>query len=144
MKTVLIFLPNYFPGSLSGGIARSIVNSTEWLGDDFRLLIVTRDRDPGDESAYPNISRNTWVQVGNAQVRYLAPDQLSLAHLQFLVDSTPHDVLHLNSFFDPVFTIKLLFLIRLGRICPKGRVLLSPRGEFGWGSLSLKYPKKRV
>ena len=143
MNTVLIFVPNYFPGYLSGGIARSILNSTEWLGEDFRLLIVTRDRDLGADTPYPDIPRDTWVPLGQAQVRYLAPDQLSLDHLQRLVEETPHDVLHLNSFFDPVFTIKLLLLRRLGRIRTR-RVLLSPRGEFGWGSLNLKYPKKRV
>ena len=143
MNTVLIFVPNYFPGYLSGGIARSIMNSTEWLGDDFRLLIVTRDRDLGSDIPYPDIQSDTWVKLGHAQVRYLAPDQLTMDHLQHLVEETPHDVLHLNSFFDPVFTIKLLLLLRLGRISPR-RVLLSPRGEFGWGSLNLRYPKKRL
>lgn len=141
MKTILIFVPNYFPGFKSGGIARSILNSTEWLGDEFRLLIVTRDRDLGSITPYSDITYDTWIRLGPALVRYLAPNQLTIKHLRRLVIETPHDVLHLNSFFDPVFTIKLLLLRRVGLI-PKSRVLLSPRGEFGWGSLKLKYPKK--
>lgn len=143
MISILIFVPNYFPGFMSGGIARSILNSTEWLGEEFHLLIVTSDRDLGSKTPYPNIPCDTWVRLGAALVRYLAPNQLTLNHLQRLVAETPHDVLHLNSFFDPVFTIKLLLLRRLGRITTR-RVLLSPRGEFGYGSLNLKYIKKRL
>lgn len=117
------------------------MNSAEWLGDEFNLLVVTRDHDLGSATPYPDITYDRWIPVGPALVLYLAPKQLTIKHLRRLVIETPHDVLHLNSFFDPVFTIKLLFLRRLGLI-PKSRVLLSPRGEFGWGSLKLKYPKK--
>lgn len=141
MKNILIFLPNYYPGYLSGGIARSVLNSTNWLGNEFSIYIVTRDRDLGSKTPYSNVCRESWVPVGHAHVRYLAPQQLSLKYLIRLINQTKHDVLHLNSFFDPVFTIKILLLRRLGFI-KTGHVLLSPRGEFGWGSLSLKYLKK--
>jgi glycosyltransferase involved in cell wall biosynthesis len=117
------------------------MNSAEWLGDEFNLLIVTRDHDLGSATPYPDITYDKWMRVGPALVLYLAPKQQTIKHLQRLVVETPHDVLHLNSFFDPVFTIKLLFLRRLG-LLPNSRVLLSPRGEFGWGSLKLKYLKK--
>jgi glycosyltransferase involved in cell wall biosynthesis len=143
MKTVLIFVPNYFPGYLSGGIARSIINTTGWLGEEFHLRVVTRDRDLGQAEAYPGMVRGAWVPLGGASVRYLFPDELDSASLETLVQSTPHDVLHLNSFFDPVFTIKLLLLLRRGKLASE-RVLMSPRGEFGHGSLRLKYPKKKV
>ena len=143
MKTILIFVPNYYPGFKSGGVARSVLNSTGWLGDEFNLLVVTRDRDLGSNIPYPDITYNNWTRLGSTKVRYLAPNQLTLKYLRGLVKETPHDVLHLNSFFDSVFTIKLLLLRRLGLI-EKSRVLISPRGEFGWGSLRFKYPKKRL
>lgn len=143
MKTVLVFVPNYFPGFMSGGIARTVLNTAEWLGDEFSFRIVTRDRDLGSDTRYPDIPRGSWVPLGKSSVRYLAPDELSLASLQRLVNGTPHDILHLNSFFDSVFTIKLLLLLRLGRIAPQ-RVVLSPRGEFVEGPLRLKYPKKKL
>jgi len=143
MKTILIFVPNYFPGYRSGGIARTVINTVEWLGDDFNFLIVTRDRDLGVEEPYPDIRYGTWLPLGRSRVRYLAPEELSLAAVEALVKETPHDVLHLNSFFDSVFTIKLLLLMRLGRI-KEPRVVMSPRGEFVEGPLHLKYPKKRL
>jgi glycosyltransferase involved in cell wall biosynthesis len=143
MKTVLLFVPNYFPGYMSGGIARSVLNTTEWLGEEVRILIVTQDRDWGSDTPYDNVARDCWVPLGKAQVRYLTPEQLTLGYLTELVRATPHDVLHLNSFLDPTFTIKLLLLRRLGKISSP-LVVLSPRGEFGHGSLRLKYPKKKI
>jgi len=143
MKTVLVFVPNYFPGYKSGGVARTVLNTTEWLSSDFRFFIVTRDRDLGSDVPYENIESGTWVPFGKARVRYLKPDELSLDSLAELVRSTAHDILHLNGFFDPVFTIKLLLLRRLKKISPR-RVLLSPRGDFLNGSLRLKYPKKKL
>lgn len=57
MKTVLIFVPNYFPGYMSGGIARTVLNTVEWLGDEFTFLIVTRDRDLGSDRPYEGVPR---------------------------------------------------------------------------------------
>lgn len=142
MKRILTFVPNYFPGYMSGGIARTILNTTDWLGAEFEFLIVTRDRDLGSDTAYAGI-RPGWNMLGQSKVRYLAPEEVSLGYLASLINSTDHDVLHLNSFFDPVFTIKLLLLMRLGRIAPRA-VLLSPRGEFVAGPLALKYAKKKT
>ena len=143
MKKILTFVPNYFPGYKSGGIARTILNTTDWLGTEFKFLIATRDRDLGSSTAYPDIALGTWNAMGHADVRYLAPSELSMASLSEFINATEYDLLHLNSFFDPVFTIKVLMLLRLGRINPPA-VLLSPRGEFVAGPLALKYPKKKL
>lgn len=143
MKTVLIFVPNYFPGYMSGGIARTVLNTVEWLGDECSFLIVTRDRDLGSDTPYANTPRGQWIPMGRSKVRYLAPDELGLSSLAELVNSTPHDILHLNSFFDSVFTIKLLLLRRQGKLNSPS-VVLSPRGEFVEGPLRIKYPKKKT
>jgi len=143
MKTVLIFVPNYFPGYMSGGIARTVLNTVEWLGDEFTFLIVTRDRDLGSDRPYEGVPRGQWLPMGRSKVRYLAPDELGMSALVDLVNGTPHDILHLNSFFDSVFTIKLLLARRLGRL-NSPQVVMSPRGEFVEGPLRIKYPKKKL
>lgn len=143
MKKILIFVPNYFPGYLSGGIARTILNTTAWLGDEFEFLVATRDRDLGSDEPYPEIRYGAWTSLGRARVRYLAPHELSFGRLEAFINSVDYDVLHLNSFFDSVFTIRLLLLRRLGRIDPPA-VILSPRGEFVPGPLAIKYRKKRL
>jgi glycosyltransferase involved in cell wall biosynthesis len=143
MKKILIFVPNYFPGYLSGGIARTIFNTAEWLGGEVEFLIVTRDRDLGSEQPYPGVQRGQWVTMGNSKVRYLEPDELSFLALAQIVKKIEHDILHLNSFFDSVFSIKLLILRRLGWINSR-EVILAPRGEFVPGPLSINYSKKKV
>lgn len=143
MTRVLVFTPYYFPGYMSGGIARTILNTTEWLGEEFSFSIITQDRDLGSSRPYFGCVNHGWMPLGNSEVYYLAPDQISLSSLVDLVNNTPHDVLHLNSFFDPVFTFRLLLLIRLGRIHAPN-VILSPRGEFVEGPLRIKGLKKRL
>ena len=143
MKRILTFVPNYFPGYMSGGIARTILNTTDWLGDEFEFLIATRDRDLGADAPYADVASAQWNRLGKSSVRYLQPRELSMSSLADFVNRTPFDILHLNSFFDPVFTIRLLLLMRMGRIRP-AHVVLSPRGEFVAGPLALKYAKKKT
>lgn len=138
---VLTFIANYLPGYKSGGILRTVSNTVDHLGEEFNFLIVTQDRDLKDSTPYPNIIANTWQPVGGAMVYYLPPRSCTTRGLANLIAATPHDILYLNSFFDPVFTIKLLLARKLGWL-PNSPVLLAPRGEFVEGPLRLKYPKK--
>jgi glycosyltransferase involved in cell wall biosynthesis len=140
-RRLLVFVPNYLPGYKLGGILRTLVNTVDWLADDYEFWIVTRDRDLGEDQPFAGIDVNNWQRVQGAMVRYLAPHMITTRYLTRLVAQTPHDAIHLNSFFDPVFTMKILLARWLGWL-PSGPLILSPRGEFGEGSLRLKYPKK--
>jgi glycosyltransferase involved in cell wall biosynthesis len=138
---ILTFIANYLPGFKSGGIMRTVVNTVNHLGDEFEFLIVTRDRDLKENAPYPGVIVEEWQPVGGAKVYYLPPGSCTARGLSRLVKATPHDILYLNSFFDPVFTIRLLLARRLGWL-PDTPVILAPRGEFVEGPLRLKYPKK--
>lgn len=137
---ILTFVGNYLPGYKAGGILRSIANTVDHLCDDYEFWIVTRDRDLGEDKPYTGIMLNQWQQIGNAMVYYLQPQSSTVKDIFNLIVATPHQVVYLNSFFDP-FTIKVLLIRKLGWVNFK-RVILAPRGEFAWGSLGLKYPKK--
>lgn len=138
--TVLVLVGQYLPGYKAGGILRSVNNMVSHLHGEFRFRIITRDRDLFDDVEYPNIRHNEWQTVGDAEVFYLAPEKETLENLRRVVCEVPHDLLYLNSFFEPL-TVKVLLNRWLGRI-PRKPVVLSPRGEFAWASLRLKYPKK--
>jgi glycosyltransferase involved in cell wall biosynthesis len=138
---ILTFTGNYLPGYKAGGILRTIVNTVDYLGDEFEFLIVTQDRDLKECTPYPDIVVKQWQPVGGAQVYYLPPEECTIKGLADLVAGTPHDILYLNSFFDSVFTIKLLLARRLGWL-PQSPLILAPRGEHVHGPLRLKYPKK--
>jgi glycosyltransferase involved in cell wall biosynthesis len=139
---ILAFVGNYLPGYKAGGILRITVNTVDHLCDEFEFKIVTRDRDVGDDRPYSDIKINQWQQVGNAIVYYLPPQSSTIKDLLKLISQTPHNVLYLNSFFDPL-TIKVLLIRKVGLINVK-HVIVAPWGEFAWASLKQKYPKKFV
>ena len=139
---ILTFVRYYLPGYRSGGPIRSVANLVERLGDEFCFRIVTRDRDAGDESPYPNIARGNWNQIGKAQVLYLPPSHEKILSMRRLLVSTKYDLLYLNSFFAPQFSIQPAVL-RWLQFSNRAPVVLAPRGEFSDAALALKSTKKR-
>lgn len=139
---VLAFTRWYLPGYQAGGPVRTMSNMVDRLGDELDFRIVTQDRDIKDDSAYPDIDPSGWNALGHSQVRYLARQAITLRSLARIICEVTPDVLYLNSFFDPLFTQRVLMLRRLGRLVDIP-VVLAPRGEFSDGALALKSWKKR-
>lgn len=140
--TILVFTGHYLPGYKAGGILRSVTNAVSHFHPEFQFRIVTRDRDLGDAAPYAGIRHEQWQNVGDAHVYYLTAAGESLARLRGIITNTPHDMIRLNSFFDPL-TVKVLLNRRAGRIGRKP-IILSPFGEFAWPSLRQKYLKKAL
>ncbi len=143
MIEVLTFLRYYLPGYTAGGPIRTISNLVDQLGDEFKFKIITSHTDPRDPAPYDGIERDVFHPVGKALVYYASPSQLSRQGLRKLVGAVHFDILYLNSFLDPHFTISPLALRRLG-IIPKTPVVIAPRGEFSPGALALGKHKKRL
>ena len=139
---VLAVLEAYLPGSLGGGPIRSVANLVDRLGDGFEWHIITRDRDFHQRVPYEGVAFDRWTQVGNARVFYASPAMASPPRLLALVRATPHDVVYLNSFFSPRYSVLLVLARRLGLI-PRRGVLVAPRGEFSGGAFGLKSWKKK-
>jgi len=140
---ILTFVGYYLPGYKAGGPIRTVANMVERLGNDFQFKIVTADRDLGDTDNYSSVKIDEWNRVGNGNVFYTSPKMRSLKEYRKIFYSTDSDVIYLNSFFSPYFTIKPLLLRRL-RLIPTKPVIVAPRGEFSPGALGLKNQKKRL
>jgi glycosyltransferase involved in cell wall biosynthesis len=140
--TVLVIISHYLPGEKVGGPVRTTSNMVEWLGDDFDFRILTTDRDVGDTAPYPDIEYGAWHPVGKAKVRYLAPAEQSLLRLRNLINFLTYDVIYLDALFAP-FTLKVLFLRRLG-LLPAKSIILVPRGQWRPEAMRIKSRKKRV
>jgi len=138
---VLVFVRHYLPGYRSGGPVRSLANLVERLGDFLDFRIVTMDRDAADTAPYPGIVVDAWNEVGKSKVYYAGAKTCSLAAVTCLIRRTQHDVMYVNSFFDPGFTLRPLLARYLGLI-RKRPVVIAPRGEFSAGALTLKQRKK--
>lgn len=142
-KQILTLTAFYLPGYKGGGPIRTIASMVDILGDEFDFRIVALDRDLGCDEPYPGIIVNEWKQVGKAQVMYVAPGALTFTFLRHLINSTPHDVLYLNSCFSTRDSIMPLLLRRFGLI-HSPVTIVAPRGEFSKGALNLKYYKKKI
>ena len=143
MVKILLLVGNYLPGFKSGGALRSTVNMVERLGDEFEFWIITSDRDIGDTSGYSRVNKNKWNIVGKAKVFYLSPTDSTIWNISKIINNTEHDILYLNSFFNPVFTIYPLIARRLNKL-PNKPVIVATRGEFAKGALSIKKWKKII
>lgn len=121
---------------------QTIANMVEALGDEFDFRIVTSDRDFLDVVPYYGISSDAWMCGRKAWVYYVPPERRRLFAWVRLIRETPHDVLYLNSLFDPVYTLLPLLARRLAGSQSKP-VVVAPRGEFSPGALGLKRWKKR-
>jgi glycosyltransferase involved in cell wall biosynthesis len=140
---VLALVGAYLPGYKSGGPIRTIDGMVDGLGEFVDFRIVTADRDAGDVEAYASVERDAWQQYAGARVYYASPASQTLTGLRRVIRSVGCDVLYLNSFFHPIFTIRPLLLRRLGLI-PRLPTVIAPRGELSAGALALKSTKKRA
>jgi glycosyltransferase involved in cell wall biosynthesis len=140
---VLILADYYSPGYKWGGSIRSLLNLIDALGDKWDFRVVTSDHDLGNTQPYPDVTTNVWQQVGKAQVFYMSRNRNSVWLVRDLICQTPHDVLYLNSFFSPRFSIVPMLLMRFGMIA-ENNVIVAPRGEFSAGALAVKEWKKRL
>lgn len=139
--TILLFVSCYLPGYKGGGPIKSVSNLVDHLSDQYQFKIVTRDRDVGDISPYTSVRVNSWNAVRNADVFYASTDRLSLTGIASLIRETPHDLLYVNSFFGPIFSIRPMLARRLFGL--KKTAIIAPRGEFSQGALHIKWWKKK-
>ncbi len=141
-QRILLTVNFYLPGHLAGGPIRSISHLVDSLGDEFEMLVITSDRDFKAPDPYADVQLDAWNRVGKAHVYYMRQCSQTVRGIARLLRETPHDLLYLNSFFSPRFSIIPLMLMQLGLI-PKRPVLIAPRGEFSTAAYRLKSWKKR-
>jgi glycosyltransferase involved in cell wall biosynthesis len=140
---ILILLAYYIPSMKSGGPIRSISNLVESLGDEMDFHVVTSDRDVDGGKPHDGVVPDTWMEVGKAKVLYLSPERLRAASMSRFLASEKADVLYVNSFFSPRFSIVPL-LARAAGARGQRSVVLAPRGEFSPGALRLKSSRKQI
>lgn len=141
---ILVFTGYYLPGYKAGGPIRTIENMVAGLKEDFTFRIFTRDRDVGDSRPYPGIRVNEWNPCGSAQVFYADPGGASYGGIRRVIADVCPEVVYLNSFFDPDFTVAPLVLRRLGLAGGAASWVVAPRGEFSRGALAINARKKRA
>lgn len=137
---ILVLSGYYLPGFKGGGPIKTLTNLIQQTGDVLSYKVITSDRDLGDDSPYDNININDWNRMGKSDVLYVPPSIKGLTKIIYIICKNDYDIIYLNSFFSPKFSILPLFISKsLGK-----PIVLSPRGEFSQGALSLKAAKKKA
>jgi glycosyltransferase involved in cell wall biosynthesis len=140
---ILVLIPHFLPGTRYGGPTRSISNLVERLGDTFDFYILCNNHDFGSIESYP-LEQNKWISVAeNYNVQYADSVTLSYSSVLAIIRELNPDLIYLNSFFHPRFTVLPLILKRFGLLKPYP-VLLATRGEMAPGALSIKATKKKL
>ncbi|WP_307367719.1 glycosyltransferase family 4 protein [Microbacterium sp. W4I4] len=140
---VVAIVPFYPPAFNGGGPIRSIHAMAQLAPKDMTVSVLTGDRDLGAEERLPVVA-NAWVKKDGVDVYYATIGSwLGYMHAMREVRRKRPNLIHLNSFMNPLFSIIPLMLWRLG-FFRGAKVLLAPRGEFGEGALSRRAQKKRA
>lgn len=138
---VLILINHYIPGYKYGGPIRSIQAIKSKVKNEIDFSVFTLDKDFGDLISYPNVTSNTWDNEIDKTIFYFNGSIFNFCRI-LISESKNFDVLYLNSFFNPVFSVLIIFFKKLGFV--KNEVIIAPRGEFNPGALKIKSFKKKV
>ena len=139
-RKVLILNGQYLPGYKGGGPIQSCANLVENLYEYCDFYVLCADRDFKSDKPYDNIKVNDWNEVGHANVYYMSPDKQNLGEFKKVINEVEYDVLYLNGFFSPIFTIKPLILRKIKKL-KNNNFILSPRGDFTGGCENKKFKK---
>lgn len=139
---VLVINQQYLPGYKGGGPIQSCRNMIENLYESCDFSVICADHDNKDDTVYEGVQIDGWNTVGHARVYYVSREKEGLQSLCDLINQCTYDVVYLNNFFSPIYTIKILLGRKLGKISNRDALwILSPRGDFT-GGLENKKVKK--
>ncbi|MCU0480992.1 MAG: glycosyltransferase [Anaerolineae bacterium] len=143
MKPTILAISDYYaPAVKAGGGHLAIRNMVRHLSDEFDFRILTADCDLGETQPYPNILYGEWASIDTAQVRYLSQSERKMGALAQIINSIPHDMIYLNTFFG-MMAVKTIALRKLNRIRNKN-ILVGVHGEFYPQAIGYKHLKKQV
>lgn len=140
---ILIFIDWFSPAYKAGGPIQSCVNLVNFLEDDYKIYVVTSDRDLGDRNPYNNITLNKWISINNnSTIKYLSRNRSTYQNIKKIVKNINPDFIYLNSMFSRIFTIYPLLLFKFNRL--KCKLILVPRGMLKTSALQHKKVKKFI
>ena len=142
-NNILIFAKYFWPAFKAGGPVRSVLNLVQTLSNDYDFSIVSRDRDSGDRVSFPGIQVWNWNVKEHYRIFYSGIGKLKncFTFVRIFFEEKPQ-ILYINSFFDPLFSILPLFINMLFR--KRAAVVLAPRGEFSEGALKINPLRKKI
>jgi hypothetical protein len=135
-RSILILLSHFTPGTRMGGPLTSVTNLLSLLCDQYDFRIITFNHDLKSKQPYRNIDSGKWTMFHKYSVFYVSNYYQVISAIR----SSSSDLVLLNSFFHPIFSIFIVILKKFGVI--KKPIIIAPRGELFDESLKFKMFKK--
>jgi glycosyltransferase involved in cell wall biosynthesis len=138
---ILVFCDYYLPGIKGGGGMWAVKNIIDRFADAYNFFVVTRNHDGRDDlTPYTTVQPDNWNDIGDSQVFYLAPKQITYRRVGDIVNEIKPDAVFLNSVFStPVVKFLVARKRRMFRNVP---VVLATCGELSTATLKMKRAKK--
>jgi glycosyltransferase involved in cell wall biosynthesis len=142
MKT-LIFLDYFTPAFKAGGPIRIFEAVAKSASEQNPVFIATQNHDWSDPNPL-SVAPDQWCDFENARVLYTSRCARTTSKIKNLIQETKPTAIHLNSLFSRTWTLKVLFLKRIGKVTDGTNIFLSPHGELASSALSLKPWRKQL
>lgn len=140
-NSILIFIDWFRPAYKAGGPIRSIENLLPIIGENFKIYIITGDRDLGEKDPLTDIELNRWKDFSeNTRVIYLTKGLQTFSNLKDLIYEINPKYIYLNGVFSLRFTLLPLAISLFSNI--QSKIVLAPRGMLQRGALRKGYIKK--
>lgn len=140
---VLVVADHYPPAVLAGGPIRTLSALVDAAPREFEIAILTSDRDLGSSDRL-KVRRNCWTEFEGSTCYYASMDRpLRAVSAWRAAREWSPDIVYLNSFFSPSFSIVPQLLVRVNW-WSDASLLIAPRGELNPGALSQKSAKKAM
>lgn len=141
--SVLVFADWFEPGFKAGGPIRSCLNFVQQMKDDYRIFVITGDRDLNSSSRYPDVIIDKWsLFEEGVNILYCSPSSLSWKNILQQIKYIHPDFIYLNSMYSKCFTVYPLLMKRTGLITSK--MILAPRGMLRATAIQFKKSKKEL
>lgn len=132
---ILALLSTYRTGNEATGPVQSLRAFALEMRDDFDIKVVGVANSRAEQLAGDNYEAAPSIKLRSG---IFCP-----FNLRKVLNTTPHELLLLNSFHDPQLVLPTLVMRKLNLISRKPTIL-SPRGEFAKGAMSIKPRKKLI
>lgn len=139
-ERILILNGQYAPGYRGGGPIQSCINLVENLYEYYDFYVLCADRDLFSQKQYSDVEIDRWTTYNHANVFYASTKNMKLKSIKHIINAVNADILYLNGFFSPIFTIRPLVLNRIQKL-HVGKIILTPRGDFTGGCENKKAKK---
>ncbi len=146
MKTILIFIEDFYPAYKGGGPIQSITNLIISLENEYNVLVVTSAYELQSNVIMPGIITNTWENIllpqskKHIRVWYAEKFKPGYRTLKKIILKEKPAFVYINGMFSFNFFLKPLIAIQ--RLVTKPKVIICPRGMIQKGALDNKSFKK--